>query len=77
MELKINARERKNWGGLDSVGRVVGAQCRQRALSELRGLEVLSDSEMRKVNELSVVAQEVSEPWWSEHVRKILRTRTP
>ena len=46
-------------------------------LSELRGLELLSDSEMRKVNELTVHAQEVSEPWWSEHVRKIRRIRTP
>ena len=40
LEIKMNAREKKNFGGLDTIGRVTGHACYQRALSELRGLDV-------------------------------------
>ena len=29
IELKQNVREKKNWGGLDSIGRVIGSACRE------------------------------------------------
>ena len=39
LELKLNAREKKNFGGLDSIGRVCGNECYKRALGELMGLD--------------------------------------
>ena len=34
LELKLNAREKKNFGGLDSIGRVCGNECYKRALGD-------------------------------------------
>lgn len=39
LQLKLNVREKKNFGGFDSIGRVCGAECYKRALSELRSLD--------------------------------------
>ncbi|KAL1515006.1 hypothetical protein AB1Y20_004077 [Prymnesium parvum] len=68
LELKQNARERKNWGGFDSIGRVYGAACKTRALAELRALGdgAPPESVMRSLQTIRVDHQEVSEPWWSD-----------
>ena len=70
LELKLNAREKKNFGGLDSIGRVCGAQCYPRALAELRALDANDGgptaSELMDLSRLQVDPTEVEEEWWNE-----------
>ena len=40
--LKPNAREKKNFGGRDSIGSTVGDECGARAFRELKGSEYAS-----------------------------------
>ena len=58
LELKTNVREKKNFGGLDSVGRVCGAECYQRALRELRNMDPAeggpSSVDVQSISNLSV-----------------------
>jgi len=70
LELKANVREKKNWGGLDSIGRVCGVMCHQRALEELRELDQDSGgpgpAEVAKLGKIQVDPLEVQEEWWSD-----------
>lgn len=70
LELKLNVREKKNFGGLDSIGRVCGPACYARALSELRGLDVgdggPSAVDMVELSKLHVDPAEAEEEWWIE-----------
>jgi len=70
LELKLNVREKKNFGGLDSIGRVCGNECYTRALAELRSLDASeggpSEADMSRVSDLRVDPVEVMEEWWSE-----------
>jgi len=72
LELKANVRERKNWGGLDSIGRVTGVMCHQRALEELRELDENDcgpkKGEVEKLARICVDPLEVQEEWWSDGV---------
>ena len=69
LELKLNVREKKNFGGLDSIGRVCGAECYLRALSELRSLDENdggpSEEDVEKLSGLQVDPMEVMEEWWN------------
>ena len=68
LEIKLNVREKKNFGGLDSIGRVCGAECYQRALSELRSLDDSdggpSAVDVDALSSLTVDPAEVAEEWW-------------
>ena len=59
LELRANVREKKNWGGLDSIGRATGVMCHQRALEELRELDPAEGgpdkAEIEKLAKLQVV----------------------
>jgi len=72
LELKANVRERKNWGGLDSIGRVTGVMCHQRALEELRELDEHEGgpdkADVEKFAKLQVDPLEVQEEWWCDGV---------
>jgi len=62
LELKTNAREKKNVGGRDTQGLVVGAACAQRARQKLA--EVAPGAE-RFGDGIKFNFDEVSEPWWN------------
>mmetsp|Transcript_41004 Transcript_41004/g.108374 ORF Transcript_41004/g.108374 Transcript_41004/m.108374 type:complete len:281 (+) Transcript_41004:2-844(+) len=68
LELKLNVREKKNFGGLDSIGRVCGDECYQRALAELRSMDEgeggPTSADMGPLSSLSVDPVEVGEEWW-------------
>lgn len=71
LELKIYAREKKNWGGFDSTGIVCGSACGQRALAELRSIsttEVATEAEVTsKLSKLRLEPLETeNNHWWSE-----------
>jgi len=69
LEVKPNAREKKNFGGLDSIGRVTGQACYQRALQELKALDQdggPTPAELSEVQNLSVDPTEVEDEWWNE-----------
>ena len=70
LELKLNVREKKNFGGFDSVGRVCGAKCYTRALHELKALDQADGgptfAELSEVGKLKVDPIEVEEEWWTE-----------
>lgn len=72
LQLRANVREKKNWGGLDSIGRVVGVQCRERAVAELSELDVTeggpTPTEVKKLRQIQVDHTEAAEAWWSEGV---------
>ena len=69
LELKTNVREKKNFGGLDSIGRVCGAECYMRALRELRNLDAADGgpalADVQSISNLSVDTVEVEEEWWT------------
>ena len=70
LELKLNVREKKNFGGFDSVGRVCGTKCYTRAVQELKALDPAEGgptfAELAEVGKLKVDAIEVEEEWWTE-----------
>lgn len=72
LDLKANVREKKNWGGLDSIGRVCGVMCHQRALEELRELDADSGgpsaAEVAKLSKIQVDPLEAQEEWWADGV---------
>ena len=49
MSLKVNAREKKNLGGLDTVGACCGEECVTRAITKLE--EVVPDGELAQLRE--------------------------
>ena len=63
-------REKKNFGGLDSIGRVCGHECYKRALYELRSLDIAdggpSAVELSELTKLKVDPGEVEQEWWNE-----------
>ena len=70
MSLKVNAREKKNLGGLDTVGACCGEECVTRAISKLE--EVAPDGEFAQLREscleLEIDTSEAAEPWWTNGV---------
>jgi broad specificity phosphatase PhoE len=64
IELKPNAREKKNMGGRDTQGLVVGADCARRALAKLA--EVAPAEEVRSfASAANLNCDEVDEAWWN------------
>ena len=63
VELRSNAREKKNFGGRDTIGQSIGEQCGKRAISGLKEMGA-SPAELRSLEELSFVTDEVEQPWW-------------
>jgi hypothetical protein len=64
IELKPNAREKKNMGGRDTQGLVVGADCARRALTELA--KVAPADEVRSLaSGARLNCDEVDEAWWN------------
>eukprot|EP00316_Scyphosphaera_apsteinii_P020048 CAMPEP_0119331740 /NCGR_PEP_ID=MMETSP1333-20130426/81294_1 /TAXON_ID=418940 /ORGANISM="Scyphosphaera apsteinii, Strain RCC1455" /LENGTH=625 /DNA_ID=CAMNT_0007341413 /DNA_START=54 /DNA_END=1931 /DNA_ORIENTATION=+ len=72
LELKANVREKKNWGGLDSIGRVCADECRERAIAELSDLDATEGgptaAELERLKQLGVDPLEVQEAWWCDGV---------
>ena len=63
LNLKPNAREKKNFGGRDTIGQSVGAECGTRATSLLKALGTAEEVEaVRAVAHFDV--SEVEQQWW-------------
>ena len=70
LELRANAREKKNFAGMDCIGLATGAKCFARALAELKGLDQSDGgpgrAELDALSRLSVDPGEVEEEWWTK-----------
>ena len=63
LHLKPNAREKKNFGGRDTIGQSVGAECGTRATSLLRTLAGAEDfARCEQAAQFDVT--EVEQQWW-------------
>ena len=62
IELKPNAREKKNFGGRDTIGQAVGAECRERAIVQLASLA--DSAELDALRSIPLRTAEVETPWW-------------
>ena len=62
IELKPNAREKKNFGGRDTIGQAVGAECRERAIVQLASLA--DSAELDALRSIPLGTAEVETPWW-------------
>ena len=66
LELKANAREKKNFGGRDTIGTVCGDECGARALGKLTQLLGAEEAaaELPALKSVALETTEVEEPWW-------------
>ena len=64
LHLKPNAREKKNFGGRDTIGQSVGAECGTRATSLLHNLAGAEDfARCEQAAQFDVT--EVEQQWWA------------
>jgi hypothetical protein len=64
LHLKPNAREKKNFGGRDTIGQSLGADCGTRATSLLRALAGAEDfARCEQAAQFDVT--EVEQQWWA------------
>ena len=63
LELKPNAREKKNLGGRDTIGMAVGAECGKRSLSQL-AIVSADKAALETLRQVTIEATEVEQQWW-------------
>ena len=64
LELKPNAREKKNTMGRDTIGTCTGKECRARAIGQLLHHHLASEEVARSLSTIAVGSYEVEQQWW-------------
>ena len=63
LELKPNAREKKNFGGRDTIGMATGVECGKRAISQLAMIGA-KENDLEALKRFPLEVTEVEQQWW-------------